>query len=48
MDEFVTDVEALRARAREQIEQGPITEAYGADRIRVIEVPTTASGGIQR
>ena len=32
MAEFLTDVETLRARARHQIEQGPITEAYGADR----------------
>lgn len=32
------DVEALRARARDQIEQGPITEAYGADRDRVVEI----------
>lgn len=38
MAEFLTDVETLRTRARQQIEQGPITEAYGADRKRVIEV----------
>jgi bacterioferritin len=36
--DFLTDVQTLRARARESIEQGPITEAYGADRERVIEV----------
>jgi len=35
---FLTDVKTLRERAREQIERGPITEAYGADRERVIEV----------
>jgi bacterioferritin len=35
---FLTDVETLRRRAREHIEQGPITEAYGADRERVIAV----------
>lgn len=35
---FLTDVQTLRERARQQIEQGPITEAYGADRLRVIEV----------
>lgn len=35
---FLTDVETLRERARASIEQGPITEAYGADRERVIEV----------
>ena len=38
MSEFLTDVETLRRRAREEIEQGPITEAYGADRDRVISV----------
>ena len=35
---FLTDVQTLRARARKSIDQGPITEAYGADRKRVIEV----------
>jgi bacterioferritin len=38
MTDFLTDVKVLRERAREQIEKGPITEAYGADRDRVIEV----------
>ena len=38
MADFLTDVETLRARAREHIEQGPITSAYGADRDRVLEV----------
>jgi bacterioferritin len=38
MAEFLTDVQTLRDRARKQIEQGPITSAYGADRERVIEV----------
>jgi bacterioferritin len=38
MAEFLTDVKVLRDRAREQIEQGPITAAYGADRERVVEV----------
>ena len=36
--DFLTDVQTLRQRARASIEQGPITEAYGADRERVIEV----------
>jgi len=35
---FLTDVETLRKRARTSIEQGPITDAYGADRKRVIDV----------
>ncbi len=38
MADFLTDIETLRARARQNIEQGPITDAYGADRDRVIEV----------
>jgi bacterioferritin len=36
--QFLTDVETLRRRAREHIEQGPITDSYGADRERVIAV----------
>jgi bacterioferritin len=35
---FLSDVETLRRRAREHIEQGPVTEAYGADRARVVAV----------
>ena len=38
MADFLTDVETLRQRARANIEQGPITSAYGADRERVIAV----------
>ncbi|HEV7466486.1 MAG TPA: ferritin-like domain-containing protein [Candidatus Dormibacteraeota bacterium] len=38
MAEFLTDVKTLRERARQHIERGPITEAYGADRERVIAV----------
>jgi len=38
MQEFLTDVETPRANARKQIEQGPITDAYGADRTRVVAV----------
>jgi len=38
MADFLTDIETLRARARQHIEQGPITTAYGADRERVIAV----------
>jgi bacterioferritin len=36
--EFLTDIQTLRDRARAQVDAGPITEAYGADRERVIEV----------
>jgi len=38
VSEFLSDIEALRRNARAHIEQGPITEAYGADRDRVIAV----------
>jgi bacterioferritin len=38
MSDFLTDVKTLRERARQQIDQGPITDAYGADRERVVEV----------
>jgi|SRR5579864_788294 len=38
MDDFLSDIQTLRARARQQIEEGPITESYGADRDRVIGV----------
>jgi bacterioferritin len=38
MADFLTDVVTLRERARAEIEKGPITEAYGADRDRVIQV----------
>jgi bacterioferritin len=36
--EFLTDVKTLRERARENMDKGPITDAYGADLKRVIEV----------
>lgn len=42
MNDFLTDIETLRARARRNIEQGPITESYGADRERVIDVLNSA------
>ncbi|MHB8330109.1 MAG: ferritin-like domain-containing protein [Acidimicrobiales bacterium] len=38
MTEFLTDVQTLRANARAHMDQGPITDAYGADRKRVIDV----------
>jgi len=38
MNEFLTDVQTLRRQAREQIAKGPITESYGADRARVVDV----------
>lgn len=38
MSDFFTDIQTLRERARATIEQGPITNAYGADREKVIAV----------
>jgi len=38
VNDFLTDVQTLRQQARAHIEQGPITQAYGADRERVIAV----------
>ena len=38
MNEFLTDVKVLRDKARQNIEKGPITDAYGADLERVISV----------
>jgi bacterioferritin len=38
VEEFLTDVKTLREKARENIEKGPITDAYGADLERVLYV----------
>ena len=38
MADFLTDVKTLRERARTEIEKGPVTDAYGADRDRVVQV----------
>lgn len=38
MADFLTDIATLRERARAEIEKGPITSAYGADRDRVVQV----------
>jgi bacterioferritin len=38
MADFLTDVQTLRKNAREHIDRGPITDAYGADLKRVIAV----------
>ena len=35
---FVTDIQELRRRAREHIEQGAVTSAYSADRETVIRI----------
>jgi bacterioferritin len=35
---FLTDVQTLRRRAREHMEQGAVTPGYGADRETVIKV----------
>ena len=36
--EFKADIERIRERARTEIEKGPITDSYGADHERVVEV----------
>ncbi len=38
MEDFLTDVKTLRERARKNIKKGPVTDAYGADLERVIDV----------
>jgi bacterioferritin len=38
MNEFLTDIKQLREKARAHIDQGPITDTYGADRERIIDV----------
>jgi bacterioferritin len=36
--EFLTDIETIRERARKEIGKGPVTDAYGADLPRVLQV----------
>ncbi|MEE4546605.1 ferritin-like domain-containing protein [Streptomyces sp. V4-01] len=38
MAEFLTDIETIRKRARQEIGKGPVTDAYGADLTRVLQV----------
>ena len=38
MNTFKADIEEIRRRAMEKMEQGAVTASYGADRVRVIEV----------
>jgi bacterioferritin len=38
MNEFKSDIEAIRKRARQKMDQGPVTDAYKADVKRVISV----------
>ncbi|RCG26919.1 bacterioferritin [Sphaerisporangium album] len=38
MAEFLTDIQTLRERARAEMDKGPVTEAYGADLPRVVQV----------
>jgi bacterioferritin len=39
---FLSDVTTLRARARQEVDKGPVTAAYGADLKRVLSVLNTA------
>ncbi|MFF0061335.1 bacterioferritin [Streptomyces sp. NPDC005279] len=36
--DFLIDIETIRARAREEMSKGPVTDAYGADLARVLQV----------
>lgn len=38
MAEFLTDIRIIRERARREIDKGPVTDVYGADLGRVIQV----------
>src|SRR5512147_736312 len=38
MPQFIRDVEAIRQRAIQKIEEGPVTQAYGADKDRAITI----------
>jgi bacterioferritin len=38
MTSFLTDITTIRERARAKMDEGPITDAYGADRTKVIEL----------
>ena len=38
MNEFLTDITEIRKRARQHMEQGPVTTGYKADRTKVISV----------
>ncbi|WP_131767075.1 ferritin-like domain-containing protein [Candidatus Protofrankia californiensis] len=38
MTDFLIDVTTLREHAREEIDKGPVTDAYGADLHRVLDV----------
>lgn len=38
MSEFLSDIKEIRRRARQKIEQGPVTQGYKADRQKVIAV----------
>ncbi|MFB7665889.1 bacterioferritin [Kitasatospora sp. NPDC056138] len=42
MADFLTDVHELRAKARAEIMNGPVTDAYHADLPRVVELLNTA------
>ncbi|MFE9427408.1 bacterioferritin [Kitasatospora sp. NPDC006697] len=42
MADFVTDVQTLRTRARQNLERGPVTDAYGADLPKVLDMLNTA------
>ena len=38
MREFISDIDEIRKRARKHMEEGAVTEDYGADRDQVVRV----------
>jgi hypothetical protein len=38
MNEFVLDIDRVRADARQEMGKGPVTETYGTDAHRVVDV----------
>ena len=36
--DFVADISEIRRRAREHMKDGPITESYTADRLKIIKL----------
>ena len=42
-NEFAADVAEIRRRAREHMQDGPVTNAYGADREKVVKLLNEAS-----
>ena len=48
MKEFLSDVKGLRCRARQRLEQGPVTDGYKADPKKVSADLRSTSGAAAR